>query len=119
LRLANRCGYLGVAPRFPRRDLPKFTPHGFLEGRSSDVDRQIPHRERAFDCRERASNQLAEAAGILDDRRVGEQPFQRILAVVERQPTYALAGCRAQHTAERTVEVSPADRFVPPAVAPS
>ena len=66
-------------------------------GRSGAASGLLDRGQRAFD-------QLREPAVVLDDRRLGEQPAKRLLAVVERQPANALAGRRDQHRPERAVE---------------
>ena len=97
--LADRRGDLGIAAGLAERDLAQFAPHRFLEGGAGNVDRQFAARRRLLDRGQRAFDQLAQAAGILDDSRLWEQPPQRLLAVVEGQPADALAGRGDQHLA--------------------
>src|SRR6185295_15266238 len=117
-RLADRRRDLGIAAGLARRDLAQLAPHRFLEGGAGDVDRQVGHRRRMLDRRERAFDQLLEAAGVLDDRGLGEQPPQRRLAVVEGQAADPLRRRGDQHLAERAVEMGPADGLAAAAVAP-
>src|SRR5438309_5736268 len=105
LWLTDRRCDLGVAPRFAYRDFPKLAPYRLLEGCARHVDRKLMCSARALDRLECSFDQLPEASSVFDDCGLGEQPPERLLAVVEGQPADALARCSDQHPPERTVEV--------------
>src|SRR5206468_5173086 len=111
-------GDLGIAARLSRGDFPELAPYRLLEGGAGDVDRQIGRGERALDCGHGPLDQLLEAAIVADDRRVGEAPPKRLLAIVEGQAADAVRGRGDQHFAQRAVEGRPADRLAAAAVAP-
>ena len=68
LGLADRRGDLRIAAGLAGGNLAKLAPDRFLEGGAGDVDRQVARRERSLDRHERAFDQVAEPAVILDDR---------------------------------------------------
>src|SRR5207237_4109975 len=117
-RLTNCRGDLGIATGFARRDLAELAPDGFLEGGTSDVDRQLTGGERAFDGCERTVDQVFQAAAILDDRRLWEAPPKGGLVIVEGEPANALGRRRDKHLPDGAVEMGPADCLTLAAVPP-